>query len=90
MDKIIFIMINIKDLNGMIIIQSMIHKTGQDFSSIYKDPSTTGLMDPGFTTILSLKWISIVRRIGSSASHFRIIFCRLQDRYVNSFRENFY
>ena len=55
MDKIIFIMINIKDLNGMIIIQSMIHKTGQDFSSIYKDPSTTGLMDPGFTIILSLK-----------------------------------
>ena len=53
MDKIVFMIINIKDLNGMIIIQSMIHKTGQDFSSIYKDSSTTGLLDPGFTTILS-------------------------------------
>ena len=90
MDKIIFMNINIIDHDEMIIIQSMIHITGQDFSSIFKDSSTTGLLDPGFTTILSQKWILIFRHIGSSSTHFRIIFCRAQIHYVNSFRENFH
>ena len=40
MDKIIFMNINIIDHDEMIIIQSMIHITGQDFSSIFKDSST--------------------------------------------------
>jgi len=36
MDKIIFMIINIKDCNEIHIIQSMTHKTGQDFTSILR------------------------------------------------------
>ena len=44
MDKIIFMNINIIGHDEMIIIQSMIHITGQDFSSIFKDFWTLDLL----------------------------------------------
>ena len=93
MDKIVFIMINIMDFNEITImmIQRVIHIKTRLYlqSGRTQNLSTTGLMDPGFITILSFKWILFVGLVGNSASCFRIKHCP-QIHCINSFRENFY
>ena len=89
MDKIIFI-INIKDNDLKIIKQMMIYKIGQDLSYLrnhYNKHYDYWNFSPGFTTILSPRWILFVGLFGTNGTQISPINNVLKHSTVTTIRK---